>query len=140
MSGTKRVRILRKYLAFSLTHQNCPSTLFSLNMVNETTKNLVSDSQTPGNFIQISKKRSFSDATKLPGVSHSHPAGSARTTGLRNRTTVGQRAEVDNVEFSLIDEESCHLQRIRLCTIQRADPEEAPEQIQKKHRTRSSSQ
>ena len=95
-------------------------------MVNETTKNLVSDSQTPGNFIQISKKRSFSDATKLPGVSHSHPVGSARTTLLRNRTTVGQRVEVDNVELSLIDEESCHLQRIRLRTIQRADPEEAP--------------
>ena len=58
-------------------------------MVNETTKNLVGDNQTPGNLIKISKERSFSEATKLLGGTHSHPAGSARTTGLRNRVTAG---------------------------------------------------
>ena len=56
-------------------------------MVNETTKNLDGDNQTPGNFIKISKKRSFSEATKLPGEWHSHPTGSARTTRLRNRVS-----------------------------------------------------
>ena len=58
-------------------------------MVNETTKNLVGDNQTPGNLIKISKKRSFSEATKLQGVTHSHPTGSPRTTGLRNRAAAG---------------------------------------------------
>ena len=63
-------------------------------MVNENTKNLVGDNQTPGSFIKISKKRSFSEATTLPGELHSLPAGSARTTVLRNRATAGgtQRA------------------------------------------------
>ena len=58
-------------------------------MVNETTKNLVGDNQTPGNLFKISKKRSFSEATKLQGATHSQPTGSPRTSGLRNRATAG---------------------------------------------------